>query len=287
MQGGFLGGNVSFLVFLCVILSAGLHAGWNAIIKLGVSKQQSMLLLSVGHVFFSLPVAVYFGLPPAEIWPWLLASAGIHVAYQLFLAYAYEQGDISRVYPISRGTAPLIVLLVSSTFMSERLSVQEIMGVVVLGFGIFLMARGVFSSGESRRLLPFALGAAVATAAYSLVDGLGAREWANAVAYVAWAMILSGIAFVPAVALLKGSEVFDVSRRALAFGLLAAAMSLLAYGVVVWAMTQAPIALVTALRETSIFFAVLIGWLFFGDKMDRLKVASAVLIVAGALLTRL
>ena len=278
---------MSLFVFVSVIFAAMLHAGWNAIIKLGVSKPQSMLVLSIGHAALSLPVALTFGPPQGAIWFWVLGSGMIHVAYQLFLGFAYEQGDISRVYPIARGAAPLIVLCFSGLILSERLSGFEIVGVLVLGAGILLMARGVFSNGESRRLLPFAFGSAIATAGYSIVDGLGAREMGNAVAYVAWVMIASGVLFIPAVVWLTGPTVLQVPRRAWAPGVLAAAMSLLAYGIVVWAMTQAPIALVTALRESSIFFAVLIGWLFLGDRIDRPKIGAAALIVAGALLTRL
>lgn len=278
---------MDLFVFACVVFAALLHAGWNAIIKLGVSKPQSMLVLSVGHAALSLPVAIYFGPPQGAIWLWVFGSGLIHVAYQLFLGYAYEQGDISRVYPIARGGAPMIVLVFSALVLSDTLTFFETGGILVLGAGIFLMARGIFSNGESGRLLLFALGSAAATAGYSIVDGLGAREMGNAVAYVAWVMIASGIMFIPAVIALQGASVLRVPGSAWGPGCLAAAMSLLAYAIVVWAMTQAPIALVTALRETSIFFAVLIGWFFLGDRIDRPKVVAAIFIVGGALLTRL
>ena len=273
-------------VFLAVMLAALLHAGWNAIVKTGLSKQTSMFLLSVGHALIGIVVAAFHAFPAPEVWPWLFASGLIHMAYQLFLAYAYEQGDLSRVYPIARGAAPMIVLIISLLFLSDTLEGGEIWGILVLGAGIALMAHGVLSNGESRRLLPFALGSALATAGYTLADGLGARVSGEPLAYVGWLMILSAVFFTPAVVALKGRVVLRADARAWGLGLVAAAASFGAYAIAVWAMTLAPIALVGALRETSILFAVLIGWLFFGERMDRGKAAAAVLIVAGVILTR-
>jgi drug/metabolite transporter (DMT)-like permease len=209
------------------------------------------------------------------------------MAYQLFLAYAYEPGDLSRVYPIARGAAPMIVLLVSLAFLADPLRHWDFIGILVLGAGIALMARGVFSSGESRRMLPFAFGAACATAGYTLADGLGARVSGQPFAYVGWLMILSAVFFTPAVIALKGTAVLKADRKGWTLGMIAAAASFAAYAIAVWAMTKAPIALVGALRETSILFAVLIGWLFFKDRMDRTKIMAACLIVAGVVLTRL
>jgi drug/metabolite transporter (DMT)-like permease len=274
-------------VFLAVMLAAVLHAGWNAAIKTGLSKQTSMFVLAVGHALIGLALVPAFEVPPPEVWPWLFASGFIHMAYQLFLAYAYEQGDLSRVYPIARGTAPLIVLVVGLVALAEPMTGAEVAGILVLGGGIALMARGVFHNGESRRLLPFAIGSAVATAGYTLADGLGARVWGEPVAYVAWLMILSALLYTPAVLALNGRRVLRADARAWAVGMAAAAASFLAYAIAVWAMTRAPIPLVGALRETSILFAVLLGWLMFGERMDRGKIVAAALIVAGVALTRL
>jgi len=274
-------------VFLAVLMAALLHAGWNAIIKTGLSKQTSMFLLSFGHATIGAVVVLFYPFPAPEVWPWLLASGLIHMAYQLFLAYAYEQGDLSRVYPIARGAAPMMVLIVSLLFLADTISTAEISGILVLGAGIVLMARGVLTHGESRRLLPFALGAAMATAGYTLADGLGARVSGEPFAYVGWLMILSALFFTPAAIALKGRAVLRADARTWGLGMVAAAASFAAYAIAVWAMTLAPIALVGAMRETSILFAVLIGWLFFHERMDRGKVVAAALIVSGVMLTRL
>lgn len=278
---------MTLTVLLAVLAAAFLHAFWNALVKTGLSKQTAMFVLTVGNAGFGAVLAAFHPWPPAEVWPWLLGSSLIHAAYQLFLAYAYEHGDLSRVYPIARGSAPLIVLLVSLAFLDEAMTGAELAGVLVLGLGIALMARGVFASGESRRLLPFALGAAAATAGYTLTDGLGARAWGLPVPYVGWLLMLAALTYTPAVVALKGRAVMRADARGWAIGLVAGIASCTAYAISVWAMTKAPIALVAALRETSILFAVLIGWTVFGERMDGRKALAAGLIVAGVALTRL
>jgi drug/metabolite transporter (DMT)-like permease len=278
---------LTLTVFFAVLFAAFLHAFWNALIKTGASKHGGMLILTLGHALIGLAVVSFRPLPAPEVWPWLLGSGLIHMAYQTFLAYAYDHGDLSRVYPIARGAAPMIVLIVSAALAIDAMTRWELTGVLVLGCGIFLMARGVFSSGESRRMLPFALGSAVATAGYSLVDGLGARVSGDPVTYVGWLLILSAVFYTPAILWLKGPAIARVPPRAWGIGLIAAGCSYAAYAIAVWAMTVAPIALVTALRETSILFAVLIGWLVFGERMDRMKALAALTIIAGVMLTRM
>jgi drug/metabolite transporter (DMT)-like permease len=273
-------------VLVAVMAAAFMHATWNALIKLGTSKLTSMLILTVVQGGFGLIIALTRPMPDPHVWLWLLASGVFHSAYKLFLAYAYEQGDLSRVYPIARGTAPMVVLVISALFLADKIAGWEYVGIIILGLGILLMARGVFSSGESRKLLPFALGSAMATAGYSIVDGLGAREAGDAVAYVGWLFALDAVFFTPCCLALRGRSVLQANRKAWIMGSIAAVFSYGAYVIAVWAMTVAPIALVAALRETSILFAVLIGAVAFGEKMNLQKGIAAALIVAGVIVTR-
>ena len=274
-------------VLAAVLGAAFLHALWNALIKFGTSKLTSMLILTLVQGGMGLLIALTRPFPDPQIWLWLLASGVFHAAYKLFLAFAYEQGDLSRVYPIARGAAPMVVLVISAVLLPDVIAAWEYIGILVLGLGILLMARGVFSSGESRRLVPLALGSAMATAGYSLVDGLGARASGDAVAYVGWLFTLDAVFFTPVCIALRGKSVLRASGKVWAIGGLAATASYGAYAIAVWAMTVAPIALVAALRETSILFAVLIGWLVFGERMDKQKAVAAALIVAGVIITRL
>lgn len=278
---------LSLAIFLSVIGAAFLHALWNSLVKVGTSRVGAMVALTLWGVPIGLAITALRPLPPPEALPWLAASVVAHFFYMFFLSSAYERGDLSRVYPIARGTAPLIVALLSGAVLGDALTGLQFLGVFVLGLGILLMAQGVFASSEDRRLIPLALGSALATAAYTMTDGQGARVAGDAVGFVAWTLTLNGLTFAPIMALWKGGAVVPRQRRVWAVAGFAAAASYAAYAISVWAMTQAPIALVAALRETSILFAVLIGWLAFGEWMTRGKAAAAVVIVLGVVLTRL
>lgn len=278
---------MSLGIFSAVLFAALLHATWNALIKVGSSKMSGMFILTFVQGGIGLTIAMTRDLPESTVWIWLIASGVFHSVYKLFLAYAYEQGDLSRVYPIARGAAPMMVLVVSALLLSDVVEPSEYFGIVVLGLGILLMARGAFASGESRKLVPYALGSAMATAGYSLVDGLGARVSGDAITYVAWLFVLDAAFFSPICVALRGPSILRAPWRDWARGAAAAVASYGAYAIAVWAMTLAPIALVTALRETSILFAVLIGWIIFGDRMDRGKVIASCLIVGGVILTRI
>ena len=163
---------MTFSVFFVVLFAAFLHVCWNTLIKIGTSKLTSMLILTMTQGAIGGAIAATRTMPEGQVWWWLIGSGILHASYKFFLAFAYEHGDLSRVYPIARGAAPLIVLAVGWLLLSDQINVLEFAGIVVLGIGILLMANGVFASGESRRLVPLALGSAFATAGYSLVDGL-------------------------------------------------------------------------------------------------------------------
>lgn len=278
---------MSFAILLAVLGSAFLHALWNALIKTGTSRLGAMVILSIGEVPIGLAVAASRPMPAPQVWKWVLMAGCAHFFYKFFLTYAYDRGDLSRVYPIARGAAPLIVAVAGLALLPDRLSLNELAGIAVLGCGILLMAQGIFANGENRRMLPFALGSACATATYTMLDGTGARVSGDAIAYVAWVFVADGLMFTAGMLAFKGLDVLPRDRRAWGSGLVAAAASYGAYAVSVWAMTRAPIAVVAAVRETSILFAVLIGWLVFDERMTRGKALAAGVIVGGVILTRL
>lgn len=278
---------MSFTILLAVLGAALLHATWNGLVRIGTSRVQAMMVLSAVQGGVGLVMAIGRPLPGAEVLPWLAASGLVHSAYKVFLTFAYEQGDLSRVYPLARGTAPLLVLIIGGLVLGEALAPMEVAGICLLGFGVLMLASGVFTEGESRRLLPFALGAAAATAGYSLLDGLGARVSGNAAAFVGWMFVLDGMIFAAAMTALRGAGSWPRTGPAWIVGSAGAMASYASYAIVVWAMTRAPIALVAALRETSIVFGVLIGWALFGEGMTKAKAISVVLITAGVVVTRL
>ena len=278
---------MSTVVFFAVLGAAFLHAGWNALVRVGDDKVTTMLVLTLVQGGMGAVIAATMDWPSGVVWLWLLASGVFHAGYKIFLTFAYEQGDLSRVYPIARGAAPLMVLGVSALISREILAKGEVFAILVLGAGILMMGHGAIRSGESRKLLPFALASAAMTAGYSLVDGLGARVAGNAAQFVAWLFVFDAVLFTPIILALRGRGVLRATPLGWAMGAAAGALSYGAYAIAVWAMTVAPIALVTALRETSILFAVLIGWLVFGERMDGWKAGAVALIVLGVVLVRL
>ena len=274
-------------VFVAVLIAALLHACWNAIIKFGDDKLQGMVLLSVAHGLIGLMLIAIFPIPSKESW-WLLAGSVLfHLMYKTFLTFAYMRGDLSRVYPIARGTAPMIVLVISLIALSDVMLASQIFGIVLVGLGITLMAWGVFAHGEERALVPYALLAAVGTAGYSLFDGLGARVSGSVSGYIGWLFFLDAFLFTVGGVAIKGHAVLPKSVKIWMLGLIAGVCSVAAYWIAVWAMTLAPIALVTALREVSVLFAVLIGVLLFKDKAMVGKIFAGLVIVAGVIAIRL
>ena len=274
-------------VFVAVLIAALLHACWNAIIKFGDDKLQGMVLLSVAHGLIGLMLIAIFPIPSKESW-WLLAGSVLfHLMYKTFLTFAYMRGDLSRVYPIARGTAPMIVLVISLIALSDVVLASQIFGIVLVGLGIMLMAWGVFAHGEERALVPYALLAAVGTAGYSVFDGLGARASGTVSGYIGWLFFLDAFLFTVGGVAIKGHAVLPKSVKIWMLGLIAGVCSVAAYWIAVWAMTLAPIALVTALREVSVLFAVLIGVLFFKDKAMVGKIFAGLVIVAGVIAIRL
>ena len=278
---------MSLFVMLAVLGSAFFHALWNTLIKSGTNRMAATVILSIGEIPFGIAVAASRPMLATEALPWVVAAGCTHFFYKLFLTLAYQRGDLSRVYPIARGTAPLIVAVVSAAFLGEVLTPHEFAGIMVLGLGILMMAGGAIFGGENRKLIPFALGSAVATSIYTMIDAQGAKISGDAVAYVAWVFIADGVLFSVGVTAWKGLGFLPRERKPWVTGLIAAAASYVAYAISIWATTVAPVSLVAALRETSILFAVVMGWIFFHEKMTRSKALASLVIVGGVVLTRL
>ena len=234
-------------VFLAVLGAAFLHAAWNGLIRTGNpggSRLQNLLVMALVQGMIGVGLLVLAPLPPAAVWPWLVAAAALHTGYKLCLSVAYDHGDLSRVYPLARGSAPLMVLVASAVVGADVLTGAGVAAVLVLGLGILTMAAGALRSGESRRLIPWALATAVMTTGYTLVDGLGARAAGHLLDVPGLDLRAGRAVLRPLRAALRGPAIFRVPARGWGMGALAAMASLGAYGVVVWAMTEAPIALV-------------------------------------------
>lgn len=278
---------MEFHVFLAVLFAAVLHASWNAVIRRGGDRFQGMLLLTMTQGLMGLAMAMFVPMPSGIIWVWVLGSGALHTAYKLFLAAAYQHGDLSRVYPIARGSAPMIVVVVGFFLLPDSVQTKEYLGIGLIGIGVMLMAQGVFKSGETRSLIPLALGSAACTAGYSIVDGMGARVAGHATMFTAWLFVFDAMFFAAFTGATRGVKVFKATRKDWMVGTIAGALSLATYWIAVWAMTVAPIALVAAVRETSVLFAVIIGLVVLKEKASLGKILAALVILGGIVVIRI
>ena len=275
-------------VFLAVIGAAILHASWNALVKGGTDKLVSLTAVMLGHTPFAI-VAILMAPPLGpDALPYLAAGILLHLGYQLFLLYSYSAGDLTQVYPIARGSAPLIVAVVSITVLGVTLQRIELFAVFIIGIGIVSLALVRRADGlRNGKAAMFALITGCFIAGYSSVDGLGARAGGTSLGYFGWLAIGNSIAL-GAIIAVRAPQTFGKlwksGHKLFWFG---GGASFIAYAIVTWAFTQAPIALVTALRETSIVFALLIGVFFLKESINLMKVLSTMTVLIGAALLRL
>ena len=276
-------------ITLAVLVAAFCHASWNAIIRMPGDKLISMTLLVGAAGLMALPGLLFVPVLPAAAWPFVIASAIIHLGYNTFLALAYHHGELSKVYPLVRGSAPLTTLAVALLFLDDSIDTSGIAGVIVLAVGIMALAldRGWRVLVASPRGLVYAAATSVCITAYTLSDGMGARAAGNAHHYVIWLFVLDALPMVAFVAFLRGRTLLKAARENWKAGVLGGALSLVAYWIVIWAFTVAPIPIVAALRETSILFAVLIGMIVLREKLTAVRIASIVLVLCGLALMRL
>ena len=274
-------------VFLAVLVGAACHAGWNAFLKGKLDPVTALSLIGGAAAVVVLPLVPVFGIPKVEAWPWLVGSMIFHLGYFLGLTAAYRTGDLGQVYPIARGGAPLMTALGATVLFGEAIGVTGWLGILLLAGGVALLSlRGGKDLHLDRRAVGFALLTAVTICGYSLVDGTGARVAGNPHSYTIWLFILDGIVMVSAGLALRGRPLlldFTVYWRR---GVIGGVLSLAAYWIAIWAMTVAPIALVAALRETSVLFAALIAVVALKEKLRPLRIAAALIIVVGLILIR-
>lgn len=278
---------MSLIVFVAVIGAALLHASWNALIKSGADKNVGMAAVMLGHMPLALAALLFVPLPAPESLPYLGAGILLHVGYQFFLMHSYRMGDLTQVYPIARGSAPLIVALVSVALLGVHLAPIELLAITVIGTGVLSLALVRRADGQrnpNAAMLALTTGCFIAS--YSLVDGLGARLAGTALGFYSWLAIGNGIIILSYLALLSPSVLRDVATKGRRVFVIGGSASFVAYALVTWAFTQAPIALVTALREVSIIFALLIGVVFLKERIDLAKVFSTMTTLLGVILLR-
>jgi drug/metabolite transporter (DMT)-like permease len=290
------------LVISLVVLAAALHAGWNAIVKSIDDRLTVMAMLGLAAAAVSLPVALIAARPPADAVPFLVGSVVMHGIYNLLLIALYGDSEFNQAYPLARGISPPTVALFAVIVVGEPLSALQVTGLAVLSAGLLGVAlpasggpaapRGQAPSG-ARRAVALAVLTGLAIATYTILDGLGVRRCGTPFGYGGWLFVAQGL-IVPVVWARSrwrtdrdardagGPGAFRVPRDLVVRASVAGVISVLAYGLVLWAQTRGELAIVAGLRETSVVFGAAIGATVFGEALPTRRVAASVLIAAGA-----
>lgn len=273
---------MSSSIMLVVLLGALLHASWNVLAKSGGDALIDTTTILFGGSVWAVVALPLLPAPARESWPFIAVSSVLQVAYFWLVGAAYRSGDVSLAYPLMRGTAPLLVALVSEFVLGEHLGGAAIAGVVIICAGVLTMAASQRGRRADWRTMRFALANAVVIASYTLVDGVGARRSGDALTYTLAIFLTSCVLFVPWVAWWHGAALMRSVRTHWHRGLGGGACIILSYTLALWAMTQAPIAPVAALRETSILFGLVLARLALHERPSLARVAAGLLILIGA-----
>ncbi len=280
--------GLSLDVLAAVLAAAALHATWNALLKGGRDPQLASLAVAVGGLVTALPIIALMPLPETASWPYIAASAVIHVAYFVVIGHAYRTADLSVAYPLMRGTAPVLTALVGQFVLGDLLTGGQFAGILLVCAGVVGLAAGaVVARGIDRRTAILIAAMVAIITLYTLTDGRGARLSGAPLVYVAWTNLVTGILILPAIAAATRHGIPAEKRPHLWRCMAGGAIATFAYAIALWAMTRAPIGLVAALRETSVLFAIGIGWAFLGEKMGYSRLAAGLLIVAGIVMMRI
>jgi drug/metabolite transporter (DMT)-like permease len=279
---------MSVTVLLLVLAAAIMHATWNALLKSGRDRLIDLTLVIGAAGFFAMLAIPFFGIPDRASWPWIGVSIATHVGYYIFLLFAYRDGAMSRVYPIARGIAPPLVAIIAIPLAGE---VPDLMGAIGLGLvtlGILALAiePGNMRGAEGRSVL-YAVITGLFIVSYVLADGMGVRASGNPGAYIAWDFFLEAIPLVAYCVYVKRhsfiAHVVHDGWRGLFGGVVAGG----GYAIAIWAMSLAPMAQVTALRETSVVFGAAIGAIILKEPFGLRRIAAAVLVAFGNALLQL
>lgn len=278
-------------VFFAVLFAAACHAGWNASIKRTLDPLATTVLIGLGAGAVALVFTPLAGIPEIASWPWLIASVIIHLFYFIGLIESYRAGDLGQVYPIARGSAPLMTALVAMVAVGEPLGIAAWCGVVLLAAGVLLLSlRGGRDLAKlDRRAVGYALFTAVTICTYSIVDGIGARLAGPGLANAYSCFLFVGIAPVVLCWALwrRGPSVLAAMAPHWKIGLGGGVMAVISYSIAIWAMTVAPIAIVAALRETSVLFGAIIAVVFLREPLRATRIGAATMILCGLVLLRL
>jgi drug/metabolite transporter (DMT)-like permease len=270
------------IVFTAVILASFFHATWNGMVKKHSNKVTALSAVILGHVPMSIIAIIFLPMPSFKSLPYIIASAFIHQGYNWFLLKSYNLGDLTKVYPIARGFGPIIATIISIFFLGLVISKASVISISLVCVGIITIGLFGYKVINNLKIVKYSLITGFFIGLYSIIDGYGARVSLSAISYMSWGFILSSILFPILLKINKYDNIFkNIINDGKAIFWIGGSISYLVYGVVIWGFTKAPIPMVSALRESSIVFAIFIGFFFLDEKINLAKLISITLIFVG------
>ena len=271
-------------VFLLVLIATVLHAIWNGMVKKHPDKVIAVSGIVFGHVPCSIAAIIFLPRPSVESIPYIILSVVIHQGYQWFLLRSYQIGDLTKVYPIARGSGPLVATIISILFLGLILDNLIILSILFICLGVMMF--GIFDkpNKNNSKIIKYSLFTGFFIGLYSLVDGYGARVSLSAISYISWSFLINAFVFLTLLSFKNQKNLLKkVMNKGKQIFWIGGTLSYAIYVIVVWGFTKAPIPMVGALRETSIFFSIFIGYFFLKEKITPTKIFSIILIVSGVI----
>ena len=281
---------MSTTIFLVILFGALLHAFWNTLIKLSPDKPLETSLMNLTGSVLALPILLIVGIPDLSVWPYIAVSLALHIIYYYSLAKAYQWGDMSLTYPIMRGVAPLILLGLSVLLNADSFTSQQTIAIFSIGFGLIFLSLTPQKNQNLMKAISFAILNAFIIALYTMVDGLGVRASENTFSYIAMLLFIDGFLYSAIIFNQRSWSIKSIGEYSIKrwpFFLSGAIATVSSYGMALWAMTMAPIGVVSALREVSVVFALLIALFFLKEQFGKYRWIGVLLIFAGVILIRL
>jgi len=272
---------MSLGITLLILLAAVLHAGWNALLRAGTDRLWSMTMMCIVIAIVCGGLVPFVPMPTHASLGYAFLSALFQIGYILFLVRSYRSGDLGQTYPIARGSSPILVSLGAALFAGERYAPINIAGVLLVSAGIIMLA---FQKGKLEfDTFPYAFGTGCFIAAYSVTDGIGVRLSGTAIGYTVWMCLLVGVLMLPVYAIIRDWHSLIRGPRETWLAAGGGIASLITYGIIIFAMSLGPIGPVSALRETSVVFAALIGRFFLHERLTASRIAACIVVALGAL----
>ena len=270
------------IVFTAVIIASMFHATWNGMVKKHSNKVTALSAIILGHVPISIIAVIFLPMPSFDSLPYIIVSAFIHQGYNWFLLKSYSVGDLTKVYPIARGFGPIIATIISIFFLGLIISKASILSISLVCAGILIISLFGYKTINNLNIIKYSLITGFFIGLYTVIDGYGARVSLSAISYMSWGFILSAMLFPILLKINKYDNIFrNIINDGKAIFWIGGSISYLVYGVVIWGFTKAPIPMVSALRESSIVFAIFIGFFFLDEKINLAKIISITLIFVG------